>query len=74
MAETKVFNAEEIRREKHYDIAMLMITNVLREGTELLFSGDSEIIRSAFPLEGLHGNQVFLRTGGVLGNAEGFGD
>ena len=51
---------EEIRREKHYDIAMLMITNVLREGTELLFSGDSEIIRSAFPLEGLHGNQVFL--------------
>ena len=51
---------EKIRREKQYDIALMMITNVLKEGTELLFSGDSEIIRNAFSLDDLHGNHVFL--------------
>ena len=38
----------------------MMITNVLKEGTELLFSGDSEIIKNAFSLDDLHGNHVFL--------------
>jgi len=51
---------EKIRAEKHYDIAMMMITNVLKEGTELLFSGDSEIVRNAFSLDDLRGNHVFL--------------
>ena len=39
---------------------MMMITNVLKEGTELLFSGDSDIIKNAFSLDDLHGNHVFL--------------
>ena len=51
---------ENIRKEKHYDIAVMMITNVLMEGTELLFSGDADIIRNAFSLDDLRGNHVFL--------------
>ena len=39
---------------------MMMITNVLKEGTELLFAGDAEIIKNAFALDDLHGNHVFL--------------
>ena len=51
---------EKIRKEKQYDIAILMITNVLKEGTELLFAGDPEIIRNAFSTDDLKGNHVFL--------------
>ena len=51
---------EKIRKEKQYDIVLMMITNVLKEGTELLFAGDGEIIRNAFSLDELHGNHVFL--------------
>ena len=51
---------EQIRKDKHYDIVLMMITNVLKEGTELLFAGDGEIIRNAFALDEIHGNHVFL--------------
>ena len=51
---------EKLRKDKHYDIAIMMITNVLKEGTELIFSGDSEIIRNAFNPDDLKGNHVFL--------------
>ena len=51
---------DRIRKERQYDLALLMITNVLKEGTELLFSGDGEIVRNAFSLDELHGNHVFL--------------
>ena len=51
---------DRIRRERHYDIALMMITNVLKEGTELLFSGDPEIVRNAFSLDEIRGNHVFL--------------
>lgn len=51
---------EKLRKEKQYDIAIMMITNVLKEGTELLFAGDSEIIRNAFTTDDLRGNHVFL--------------
>ena len=54
-----IASLEKIRKEKQYDIAMMMITNVLKEGTELLFSGDAEIIRSAFS-EDVKDNHVFL--------------
>ena len=37
-----------------------MITNVLKEGSEILFSGDPEAIKSAFAVDELHGNHVFL--------------
>ena len=38
-----------------------MITDVLREGTELLFLGDGEIIRQAFNLDSIGKNRVFLK-------------
>ena len=54
-----IASLEKIRKEKQYDIAMMMITNVLKEGTELLFSGDADIIRNAFS-EDIKDNHVFL--------------
>jgi len=48
------------RIARHYDIAMLMITNVLKEGTELFFSGDPDIIRNAFALDDLNDSHIFL--------------
>jgi len=51
---------EKIRKEKRCDIAMMMITNVLKEGTELLFAGDPEIIRNAFQADDHHNHHVFL--------------
>ena len=39
---------QQTREEKKYDMILLMLTDVLREGTELLFIGDEEIIRQAF--------------------------
>ncbi|MBR6442198.1 MAG: putative manganese-dependent inorganic diphosphatase [Clostridia bacterium] len=59
MKDAFVESLEKIRREKQYDIAMMMITNVLKEGTELLFSGDEEIIRNAFS-EDVRDHHVFL--------------
>ena len=61
MQDDFIRSLEKIRKEKQYDIAMMMITNVLKEGTELLFAGDADIIRNAFtPDEELKGNHVFL--------------
>ena len=60
MKDSFIASLEEIRREKHYDLALMMITNVLKEGTELLFSGDSEVIRNAFSTDEIHGQHVFL--------------
>ena len=51
---------DKIRKDRHYDLALLMITNVLKEGSEILFSGDPEAIKSAFAVDELHGNHVFL--------------
>ncbi len=51
---------EEERKLKKYDILLMMITNVLREGTDLLFAGDEEIIRNAFGMEDVHDHHVFL--------------
>ena len=51
---------DSLRTRKGYDLTMMMITNVLKEGTELLFSGDPDIIRMAFGVEGIHDHQVFL--------------
>ena len=45
--------------EKGYDMMLLMLTDVLREGTQLLFLGDSETIRQAFNVE-VKGNTCFL--------------
>ena len=37
--------------ERHYDMVLLMLTDVLREGTELIELGGEEIIEQAFNVE-----------------------
>ena len=49
-----------LKEEKQYDMVLLMITDVLREGTELVFLGDKEILRQAFDLGPVDGKHVFL--------------
>lgn len=52
---------EAVRTAHHYDMVMLMLTDVLREGTELVFLGDADVIRMAFSLdEALDGHHIFL--------------
>ncbi len=51
---------EAERKAKKYDIMLMMITNVLREGTDLLFAGDEEIIRNAFGVDEIRNQHVFL--------------
>ena len=46
--------------KKKYDLMIIMITNVLKEGTELLFSGDAEVIHAAFVTESVPDHHVFL--------------
>lgn len=49
-----------IKEENKYDMVLLMITDVLREGTDLIIQGDREIIRQAFNLQRIKGSHVFL--------------
>ena len=51
---------ETIRKKNGLDIVLLMITNVLVEGSYLLYSGDAETIRQAFNITGEEKNSVFL--------------
>ena len=46
-------------RQKNLDLMLLMLTDVLLEGTQLLFVGDDEIIRQAFSADPKE-NTVFL--------------
>ncbi|MBQ9330725.1 MAG: putative manganese-dependent inorganic diphosphatase [Oscillibacter sp.] len=48
-----------VLQQKHMDTVVLMITDVLLEGTHLLFIGDEETIRQAFNLKST-GNCAFL--------------
>ena len=50
-----------MKKDKQYDMVLLMITDVLREGTELVFLGDKEIIRQAFNISSIDGSRVFLK-------------
>ena len=50
---------QETIAERAYDMMLLMITDMLREGTELLVAGDEEIIRQAFNVE-VKNHGVFL--------------
>ena len=52
---------KKMKEKKGYDMSLLMITDVLREGTELVFLGDRDIIRQAFNLNEIPGNHVFLK-------------
>ncbi len=51
---------ERIRSEQKAFMVILMITDVLREGTELLFQGDREVIRQAFDLRDVEEHRVFI--------------
>ncbi|MBR4459850.1 MAG: putative manganese-dependent inorganic diphosphatase [Clostridia bacterium] len=52
---------QKIRRDRGYDLILLMITDVLKEGTELLYVGEEEIIRQAFAGNRIEGGRVFLQ-------------
>jgi len=52
---------QKLQREKRYDMLLLMLTDVLREGTELVFLGDEDVIRMAFNVHVADGgHHVFL--------------
>ncbi len=51
---------EEMRSSRKADMVLLMVTDVLREGTDLLFLGDGEIIRQALDLRETEENHVFI--------------
>jgi manganese-dependent inorganic pyrophosphatase len=38
----------QLRTDKHYDLAVLMLTDVLQEGSRLFFAGDEQTIQQAF--------------------------
>ena len=49
-----------IKSEQRYDMFLLMLTDVLRDGTELVFLGDRDVIRMAFALSDTPEKHVFL--------------
>ena len=49
-----------MKEKNGYDMQLLMLTDVLREGTELIFVGDADVIRMAFNLGDVQGSHVFL--------------
>ena len=51
---------EKMRGARKADMVLLMVTDVLREGTDLLFLGDGEIIRQALDLRKTDVNHVFI--------------
>ncbi len=50
---------EKTRKEKGYSLMLLMLTDVLLEGTQLIYLGDEETIRMAFSPDAKN-NAVFL--------------
>ena len=50
----------ETRRKKKLDTVLLMITDVLLDGTQLLFVGDEDNICQAFNIRNKEGNCAFL--------------
>ena len=42
-------------------MVLLMVTDVLKEGTELIFSGDADIIKQAFSDQKVKTDHVFLK-------------
>ena len=39
---------EKVARKQHFSMVLLMLTDVLLEGTQLIYVGDDETIRQAF--------------------------
>ncbi len=51
---------DKIQQNRKADMVLVMITDVLRVGTDLLFLGDGEPIRQAFELRELSDNHIFI--------------
>ena len=51
---------EKMKAQRHYDLQLLRLTDVLREGTELIFLGDEDVIRMAFDAQDINDHHVFL--------------
>ena len=47
------------QEDHHYDMVILMLTDVLMEGTQLLYVGSDDVIRNAFSAEPKD-NSLFL--------------
>ena len=56
-------------QERHYSLMLLMLTDVLLEGTQLIYLGDEETIQQAFSSEAKN-NVVFLP--GVMSRKRSF--
>ncbi len=52
---------QEIRTKRGYDFVLLMITDVLKEGSELVITGDDEILEQAFGISQVHDGHTFLK-------------
>ncbi len=50
---------QQLMDQHHYSMMLLMLTDVLLEGTQLIFLGDADTIHQAFNTE-VRGNTVFL--------------
>ncbi len=50
---------ESTMKKRGYSMMLLMLTDVLLEGTQLIYLGDEETIRQALGAD-VHGNEVFL--------------
>ncbi len=51
---------DRMRKDRKADLVALMITDVLREGTDLLFLGDAEAVRQAFELQDTKDSHAFV--------------
>ena len=51
---------QKMKDAHHYDMQLLMLTDVLREGTELIFLGDEDVVRMAFSTRDIKDHHVFL--------------
>ncbi len=51
---------KKMKQARQYDLQLLMLTDVLREGTELVFLGDEDVIRMAFNVAEAPDHHVFL--------------
>ena len=51
---------QKMKDAHHYDMQLLMLTDVLREGTELIFLGDEDVVRIAFSARDIKDHHVFL--------------
>lgn len=51
---------KKMKQSRSYDLQLLMLTDVLREGTELIYLGDEDVIRMAFNVSEAPNHHVFL--------------